>query len=92
LIGCNDPARPAFREKGAIMTDGRFTGRRHGAKELRQAARKTQLKKESEADLDDALDNSFPASDPPSMVQPRTHLGAPQRDHDSAANVRRRGK
>ena len=33
--------------------------------------------KSTDADLDDALDDSFPASDPPSMTQPKTKTGAP---------------
>ena len=32
---------------------------------------------EQHRDLDDALDDSFPASDPPSMTQPRTRTGSP---------------
>jgi hypothetical protein len=32
-----------------------------------------------EIDLDDALDDSFPASDPPSMTQPETEVGSPNR-------------
>jgi hypothetical protein len=28
-----------------------------------------------ETKLDDALDNSFPASDPPSMIDPTKHVG-----------------
>jgi len=31
---------------------------------------KTPTKKEIESDLDDALDHSFPASDPPSQTNP----------------------
>ena len=29
--------------------------------------------------LDDALDDSFPASDPPAMTEPGTHIGS---DHE----------
>jgi hypothetical protein len=36
-------------------------------------------KRRTDADLDDALDDSFPASDPPSMTQPETEVGAPSR-------------
>ncbi len=39
---------------------------------------KTQ-KAEEDANLDDALNESFPASDPPSMIQPRTGADVPQR-------------
>jgi hypothetical protein len=31
--------------------------------------------KKQEAKLDDALDNTFPASDPPSMTDPIKHVG-----------------
>ena len=31
--------------------------------------------KSEEAKLDDALDDSFPASDPPSMTEPHSHVG-----------------
>jgi hypothetical protein len=37
-------------------------------------SKKDQSKKQ-EAKLDDALDNSFPASDPPSMTDPTKHVG-----------------
>jgi len=36
-------------------------------------------KREESEELDEALEDSFPASDPPSMTQPRTHAGSPQR-------------
>ncbi len=32
---------------------------------------------EEQADLTEALEESFPASDPPSMTQPKTTAGAP---------------
>jgi hypothetical protein len=31
--------------------------------------------KSEEAKLDDALDDTFPASDPPAMTEPHRHLG-----------------
>ena len=40
---------------------------------------KAQKKAEEDANLDEALAETFPASDPPSMTQPRTGAGAPQR-------------
>ena len=40
---------------------------------------KAQKKAEEDANLDEALAETFPASDPPSMTQPRTGAEAPQR-------------
>ena len=40
---------------------------------------KAQKKAEEDANLDEALAETFPASDPPSMTQPRTGADAPQR-------------
>lgn len=40
---------------------------------------KAQKKAEEDANLDEALAETFPASDPPLMIQPRTGAGAPQR-------------
>jgi hypothetical protein len=39
---------------------------------------KAQKKAEEDSNLDEALAETFPASDPPSMIQPRTGAGAPQ--------------
>jgi hypothetical protein len=39
---------------------------------------KVQKKAEEDSNLDDALAETFPASDPPSMTQPRTGADAPQ--------------
>jgi hypothetical protein len=36
---------------------------------------KKDCSKSEDAKLDDALDHSFPASDPPSMIEPHPHLG-----------------
>lgn len=47
-----------------------------------EAQRKERLIENAEstdAELDEALDDSFPASDPPSMTQPQTELGAPSK-------------
>jgi hypothetical protein len=62
----------------------------HGA--AAKAARKERLRKSETADLDAALEDSFPASDPPSMTQPRTRVGAPQRRDLSKPAPRRRQK
>jgi len=35
--------------------------------------------------LDDALDDSFPASDPPSMTDPHKHIGNVEEDEQKAA-------
>lgn len=46
-----------------------------------EADRKERIANEAEgtdAELNDALDDSFPASDPPSMTQPNTKTGAPR--------------
>ena len=52
---------------------------------------KTKAQKADEnANLDKALDEAFPASDPPSMTQPRTgaDLRKPKRDPTGAARQR----
>jgi hypothetical protein len=40
---------------------------------------KEQQKAEEDANLDEALAETFPASDPPSMIQPRTGADVPQK-------------
>ena len=64
------------------MTHDHCERGRAGAEEkISDAARKAQLRQESEAaELDEALEDSFPASDPLSIIQPRIHPGAPERD------------
>ena len=53
--------------------------------EAKLSARSDRTQKSSAGALDDALDDSFPASDPPSMTQPHTHVGAPLRNENRAA-------
>ena len=42
-------------------------------------------------DLDNALEDSFPASDPPSMTQPETEIGGPH-GKDKPAQKQRGGR
>jgi hypothetical protein len=44
-------------------------------------------KAEEQADLTDQLEDTFPASDPPSMTQPRTTSGAPAGKKSSDTGV-----
>lgn len=76
------------------MTNDHSGHQRRGTEaERREAMRKAQLREMSQAaDLDEALEGSFPASDPPSMTQPRTHLGAPKRDNPAAPAPQRQRK
>ena len=48
---------------------------------------KAQKKAEEDANLDEALAETFPASDPPSMTQPRT--GADVRRREDRGDIRR---
>src|SRR5579862_9456076 len=88
----NDPVRPTFQCRFATLPPVlRF--RRNGgspmtkekplaqtAEEKREAQRKERLsQKAKNEELDEALEDSFPASDPPSMTQPETEVGAPSR-------------
>lgn len=54
--------------------------RRTAEEEKSEAQRKERIRdaEEGTGDLSDALDDSFPASDPPSMTQPKTKAGAPK--------------
>lgn len=45
-------------------------------------------KREKDRDLDDELEDSFPASDPPSSSTPGGGSGAP--DHDKDETIKRR--
>jgi hypothetical protein len=50
--------------------------------EKRDRKRKERVKDDVEStdkDLDGALEESFPASDPPSMTRPETEIGAPSK-------------
>ena len=53
--------------------------RRTAEDEKLEAQREERLRDSGEAtdDLDAALEDTFPASDPPSMTQPSTRAGAP---------------
>ena len=53
----------------------------------REKLRKERASKETEDNLDEALDETFPASDPPSMTQPQTP-GAP--NHKSVEDLAKR--
>ena len=46
---------------------------------MNKKAKTTAQKADEDANLDEALDESFPASDPPSMTQPRTGADVTQR-------------
>lgn len=55
--------------------------------EKREAPRKEDRNRAEDAELEEAIEESFPASDPPSMTQPETEIGGlgrgrkPERDH-----------
>jgi hypothetical protein len=44
-------------------------------KKTEKSSKQDQSRNKEEAKLDDALDDSFPASDPPSMTDPSKHVG-----------------
>ena len=67
------------------MSDERSKNIRPRDEEKREAGRKAKLRDESQdADLTAALDDSFPASDPPSMTAPKGGVGAPKRRFHAA--------
>ena len=43
--------------------------------EKNELSKKKDRPKTEDAKLDDALDDSFPASDPPAMTEPLSHVG-----------------
>ena len=50
-----------------------------------KSSRKDSQSKSKQARLDDELEDSFPASDPPSITQPgRLKPGGPEREHRAA--------
>ena len=56
--------------------------------EKNEALRKERIADEAEGTLDEALEDTFPASDPPSMTQPKTQPGAPK-NHKSVEDIAR---
>ncbi len=52
------------------------------------ASAKKPTKSTTDADLNEALEESFPASDPPSMTQPATEIGSPHGKHRPAQKKR----
>jgi hypothetical protein len=48
---------------------------------------KAKVKAEQQRDLTEALEESFPASDPPSMTQPTPHAGAPDYKKSSSTGT-----
>jgi hypothetical protein len=45
------------------------------ARKTHKSSKESRSRDNQEAKLDDALDDSFPASDPPSMTDPAKHVG-----------------
>jgi hypothetical protein len=73
------------------MTEHRSRRRERSAdEEKREAERKARLREVEAADLDEALADSFPASDPPSMIAPKTRVGGPNRGDGAAGMPQRR--
>ncbi|HWG03617.1 MAG TPA: hypothetical protein VG271_01260 [Beijerinckiaceae bacterium] len=67
------------------MSGERSKPSRSRDEEKRESDRKARLRAESQdADLTAALDDSFPASDPPSMTAPKGRVGAPKRRSHTA--------
>jgi hypothetical protein len=55
--------------------------------ELQDALHRIQLREEA---LDQQLEDSFPASDPPQMTQPHEHVGGPYRSAGETKNKPKR--
>jgi hypothetical protein len=53
------------------------------ARKVQKPSKEDQSRNKEEAMLDDALDDSFPASDPPSMTDPTKHVGGGKRKSES---------
>jgi hypothetical protein len=62
--------------RGAAVTK---TSRTQTAEEKKREAQRKARAERMDAELDEALEESFPASDPPSMTQPETEIGAPDK-------------
>ena len=57
---------------------------------MTQEKKKRDPAKEEDDRLEEALEDSFPASDPPSMTQPKPHVDKPKtEDDDDATRVDR---
>ena len=68
---------------------------RTGEVPMNKKAKTKAQKADEDANLDEALDKSFPASDPPSMTQPRTGADVRQRKpkrHPKGEAIHRRDK
>jgi hypothetical protein len=60
----------------------KYSAPARAADEARRKERRLKSLGDLNVDLEEALDDSFPASDPPSMTQPETEVGSPSRKSD----------